>query len=54
VLLIIVGGVIVGGVGLAALYDYVSRRHGRKNSISASGPMSPNIDPMDFDEEYRR
>ncbi|HTX85190.1 MAG TPA: hypothetical protein VME44_23640 [Streptosporangiaceae bacterium] len=49
--LIIAGCVIVGAVGLAALYDYISKRHGRDNSISASGPMAPTIDPVEYHED---
>jgi hypothetical protein len=37
--LAITGGVLVGGVGLAALYDYIAKKHGKNVSISASGPF---------------
>jgi hypothetical protein len=37
--LIIAGGIIVGAVGLGAIYDFVGRRHGRNVSVSSSGPL---------------
>jgi hypothetical protein len=37
--LAITGGILVGGVGLAALYDFIARRHGKNVSVSASGPF---------------
>jgi hypothetical protein len=49
--LAITGGVIVGGVGLAALYDYIAKRHGRNVSISASAPMMNIIDATSFHED---
>jgi hypothetical protein len=49
--LVIVGGIIVCVVGLAAVYDYISRRHGGDNTISASGPMAPTIDPVEYHED---
>jgi hypothetical protein len=49
--LIIAGCVIVGAVGLAALYDYISKRRGRDIEISASGPMTPTIDQTHYHED---
>jgi hypothetical protein len=37
--LAITGGILVGGVGLAAIYDYVARRHGRNTAVDGSGPL---------------
>jgi len=50
--LAIAGAVLVGGVSLAAVYDYIARRHGKNTSVSISGPIngaevrgdSPHID----------
>jgi hypothetical protein len=36
----ITGGILGGGVALAALYDYVAKRHGQRVSISAAGPTN--------------
>ena len=36
----ITGGIIFGGVALAALYDFVAGRHGPRVSISAAGPIN--------------
>jgi len=38
--LAITGAVIVGGVGLAAIYDYIARRNGKSTSVSISGPIN--------------
>jgi hypothetical protein len=38
--LAITGAVVVGSVGLAAVYDYISRRHGKNTSVSVSGPIN--------------
>jgi hypothetical protein len=38
--LVIAGGVIVGSVGLGALYDYVAKRRGRNVSFGSS-PGNP-------------
>ncbi len=35
--LVIAGGVVVGAVGLAAIYDYVAGRRGRNTSLGSSG-----------------
>ena len=48
---IIAGCVIVGAVGLAALYDYISKRRGKNIEISASGPMTPTIDQTHYHED---
>ena len=37
--LVIAGAILVGVVGLAALYDYISKRHGRVISVDGSGPL---------------
>jgi hypothetical protein len=37
--LIITGGIIVGAVGLGAIYDFVARRHGRNVGVDGSGPL---------------
>jgi hypothetical protein len=43
--LVIVGAVLVGCIGLAALYDYVARRRGRNESFGsfASSGGTPSI-----------
>jgi len=38
--LVIVGAALVGCIGLAALYDYVSGRRGRNESFGSSGDLS--------------
>jgi hypothetical protein len=42
--LAIAGAILVGAVGLAALYDYISKRHGRDISVDGSGPLMNVID----------
>jgi hypothetical protein len=37
--LAITGGILVGGVGLAALYDFVARRHGRNVGVDRGGAL---------------
>jgi hypothetical protein len=49
--LAIVGGVLVGGVGLAALYDYIAKRHGKNVSVSGAGPMMRVIDSTRLHED---
>jgi hypothetical protein len=36
----ITGGILGGGIALAALYDFITKRHGQRNSISAAGPTN--------------
>jgi hypothetical protein len=36
--LAITGGILVGGVALAALYDSIARRHGKSVGVSMTGP----------------
>jgi hypothetical protein len=38
----ITGGIVVGGIGLGALYDFIVRRRGSQVSVSESGPMNAN------------
>lgn len=37
----ITGGIVAGGIGLGALYDFIVGRRGSKVSVDASGPMNP-------------
>lgn len=50
-LLAVTGGIILGAIGLGALYDYIAKRHGRNISISASGPMMNVIDSTRLHED---
>ena len=36
----ITGGIVVGGIGLGAVYDFIVRRRGSSVSISSKGPMN--------------
>ena len=40
--LVIAGGILVGSIGLGALYDYVARRRGRDVSFG-SAPGNPSF-----------
>jgi hypothetical protein len=48
--LVIAGAILVGAVGLGALYDYISKRHGRSISIDGSGPIINVIDSTHLHE----
>ena len=52
----IAGAVIVGGVVLAAIYDFVARRRGTNVSVRASGPLKEKNSRVDVthEEYYRR
>ena len=39
--LIIVGGILVGSVGLGALYDFVAKRRGRNGGRFGRAPGNP-------------
>ena len=38
----VTGGIVVGGIGLGALYDFIVGRRGASVSIDGSGPTNPN------------
>jgi len=52
----IAGAVIVGGIVLAGVYDFVARRYGKNVGVSGSGPLNESNSRIDVthEEYYRR
>jgi hypothetical protein len=35
--LVITGGILIGGIALAAVYDFIARRHGKNVGVTSPG-----------------